>query len=300
MRTILRPYVLVLLIGGCTSSYVIRPESGGQEGSTSQKGLVLMADPQAWHAKPADLPNYMTPIAVRIVNQSGEDLRVNYVDFSLTDEKGFRYAAINPYTGSAVHSSLQSVKSRKEDRLASSSAKMKPPLQASLMLASLGNPSIARSKPNQWTADHATWRPNSSKVKPHANGQVYLVADGASIKPARHVVVAPGRRFFVHPRARLYFRYYDPWPWDFYYPPFYSTYVFDWSDTYYPNRPSKDVLQLGLPEGVLKASGEVSGFLYFQNAAQKANHLQLKWDAHTMKGKEFGVLQIPFIVVMEQ
>jgi hypothetical protein len=83
------------------------------------------------------------------------------------------------------------------------------------------------------------------------------------------------------------------------YPPYYSDWVFWWGPAYYPQRPSMDVLQLGLPEGVLPAGARVSGFLYFKRATgPRQRDLDLSWEVHDAKsGASLGSLHVPLEVV---
>ena len=63
------------------------------------------------------------------------------------------------------------------------------------------------------------------------------------------------------------------------YPPYYGDWVFFWGPSYYPARPSMEVLELGLPEGVLPPGGRVSGYLYFKRATgARQGALDLSWD----------------------
>jgi hypothetical protein len=73
--------------------------------------------------------------------------------------------------------------------------------------------------------------------------------------------------------------------------------VYLWNDPHYPATTPHDVLRLGLPEGVVRAGGQVSGFIYFQNTAGRADRLQLSWTAHTPDGKTIETLTVPFVVV---
>ena len=92
----------VLLGVACAPTYVIRPADGGNVGANAAGGLTLYADANAWQGQPEDLAEYLVPIWIDIANESQNDTRVNYADFALLDSRGFRYAAINPYTGELV------------------------------------------------------------------------------------------------------------------------------------------------------------------------------------------------------
>jgi hypothetical protein len=214
--------------GSCATTYQIRPAAGGDLASRSAAGLSMVVDPDAWEAQPYDLADYMTPIAIRIINNSGQDVRVSYADFALVNEQGFRYSAVNPYG----------------------------------LMGSVGQrPPLPEAEPGLASAE-------TGEAKP------VLVAARARLQ------VVPGRRFFVYPRARYVFRYYDPWPYGWV-EPFYGPYVSVWSGAYYPSNPTEDILRLGMPEGVVRPGGQVSGFVYFQNAGQRSTRLQLTWSAHT-------------------
>lgn len=134
------------------------------------------------------------------------------------------------------------------------------------------------------------------RIPTFTRGRV-VVPRGPSVHGPTRVVPGPGRHFYVYPRSHAYFGFYAPWPYPFFWPPYYGLYVYPWSAGYYPQQPSADVLRLGLPEGVVKPGGQISGFVYFQNAAAQATSLQLVWNARTPDGKEVGKLGIPFVVV---
>jgi hypothetical protein len=133
-----------------------------------------------------------------------------------------------------------------------------------------------------------------------AGATVTLAAHHGRRRPRARRVPPPHRRhhrrFFVRPRARAYFYHYDPWLYPFIVPPFYGDHVVVWPETTAP-RPSEAVLRLGLPEGVVKPGGRISGFLYFQNAGQHTDHLRLSWAAHTPDGKKVATLDFPFNVI---
>jgi uncharacterized protein YceK len=232
----------LVLLGGCATMYAIVPQGSGV---VKRGGLRLVAEGDAWNGNPYDLPNYATPILVDIENHTDKDIRIGYADFSLVNDQGFRYAAINPYTTATAVG-----------------------INEAAPVADNGAP-------------------------------VVLAAYGGSAHHRRRASPPPRwryhRRFFVRPRVHVYFHTYDPWLYPFLDPPFYGDHVVVWSDTRSP--PSEDVLRLGLPEGVVKPGGRISGFIYFQNAGQRSNHLRLSWTAHTPQGKKLATLDLPFNVV---
>jgi hypothetical protein len=110
-----------------------------------------------------------------------------------------------------------------------------------------------------------------------------------------------GGGFFISPGLRGYFGpgfFY--WDYPFIRPPYYWDWVFWWGPAYYPSaRPSADVLDNALPEGVLPPNSRISGFLYFKKATGGTQrNLDLSWelvDART--SNSLGSLHVPLEVV---
>ena len=79
--------------------------------------------------------------------------------------------------------------------------------------------------------------------------------------------------------------------------PYYYDWVIGWYP-YYRASPSQDVLELGLPEGVLPPGARVSGFLYFKRATQHQGALELSWEMHeATNGAPLGSLRLPLEIV---
>lgn len=68
-------------------------------------GVSVEADGRAWTEHPSDLSRIMTPMEVRIRNESGKPLQIRYKDFTLTTATGFQYQPLPPYQirGSITH-----------------------------------------------------------------------------------------------------------------------------------------------------------------------------------------------------
>jgi hypothetical protein len=92
--------------------------------------------------------------------------------------------------------------------------------------------------------------------------------------------------------------YYSVWP-HFYAwpPPYYGPYVYYWGPRYYPSTPTEDIMRDGLPQGVLRPGGKVSGFVYFQHAARQVTNLDLVWVAHLTNGAKVAALRAPLTVI---
>jgi len=275
---------IALVSVACSKTYIIEPATGGAVATASTTGLTMTAEPNAWSGHPTDLGDYLTPIWIGIVNQRPEDVRISYADFSLTDESGFRYAAISPYTGQAAAA---------PPRAKPPPVKRPPPAAAP--------PPAAEPPPGDSTdgevREMLLW-PNEGGRPTPLMASFELTRHGGHRGGGRvHVAPHPRHRFYVYPHYHGHYRYYAPWPYSYYWPPYHGAYVYYWGHPYYPAPPSYDVMRLGLPEGVVKSGGTVSGFVYFQHAATRAKNLKLTWAVHTAQGKRIASLSAPFVIV---
>ncbi len=59
-------------------------------------GVELSVRPAAWRGSPWDLPSFVTPFLVRLVNGASAPLAYDYPGFRLFDEGRFQYTAIPP------------------------------------------------------------------------------------------------------------------------------------------------------------------------------------------------------------
>lgn len=98
--------------------------------------------------------------------------------------------------------------------------------------------------------------------------------------------------YYVGLRAWVY-----PWRWTVVNPLFYDDYYSYWDRTREVSLPTADMIELGLPEGVIEPGGRVTGFLYFPNPGRETERTTLTArlvDAQT--GESFGTISIPFTV----
>jgi hypothetical protein len=116
---------------------------------------------------------------------------------------------------------------------------------------------------------------------------------GDSSAPAVHPVYAASN-FFVAPRLHGVYPTLDPWS-----APlardesFYSRQYQRWED----GLPSRPMRRMALPEGVLADRGEISGFLYFENATRKERRVTFQADLGAPpQGDEITQIEIPFVV----
>jgi hypothetical protein len=87
---------LVVAAAACAPHPMLVPEAGGDTAHASAAGLSLAAAADVWEAPPADLPDYLTPIAVSLHNATAAPVSVRYQDFGLRNDAGFRFAALPP------------------------------------------------------------------------------------------------------------------------------------------------------------------------------------------------------------
>jgi hypothetical protein len=90
---------------------VPRPTPAGKTGIAEVSGVRLEADGDAWQGRPINLEDAITPVLVKIQNQSGKPLRTRYKEFTLTGSSGFTSAALPPFkiTGSVPSAPVAAV-----------------------------------------------------------------------------------------------------------------------------------------------------------------------------------------------
>jgi hypothetical protein len=315
LRAIVLTGSIALLGLGCQTAYFIQPATGEAYGAASSQGLSLVADPEAWGGEPSDLADYLTPISIEIVNRHSGDIRISYADFALVDGDGFRYAAISPYSGQASmapgappNGAEPARPSQNPSRGTTPNQRQAPASSPTEDEPSGGDPPPTSTDPPQHDSAWIPGRPLGPQTEPWYAwrrlvkvdpGPLHVAARGrVPINRPVRVVPRPGIGFHPHPHFHRYFPHYHPWPYRYYYwPPYYGGWVYFWDYRYYPSAPSYDVMRLGLPQGVVRAGGRVSGFVYFQNAAARATRLQLTWAAHDVRGQRVATLSIPLVVV---
>lgn len=93
-----------LVVSGCAGGPQLAPAptvaevpGPGQGGVVTQSGVVLTARADAWEGYPENLENEVTPIYVRIQNETGEPLRIRYAEFRIVSDAGETYAALPPF-----------------------------------------------------------------------------------------------------------------------------------------------------------------------------------------------------------
>lgn len=78
---------------------VLRPTPDAERivpGTASAAGVTVSVDPNAWHGS-EQIKNDVTPLRVKIENDSGRKLRIRFDNFSVLSETGDHYAALPPF-----------------------------------------------------------------------------------------------------------------------------------------------------------------------------------------------------------
>ncbi len=94
----------VLWTAGCATESTLRPapEATIVEGTpkaavATADGVRMEAQVDAWRWTPSDLAHQLTPILVRLENESDRPLRVRFEEFELVTPSGMSYAALPPF-----------------------------------------------------------------------------------------------------------------------------------------------------------------------------------------------------------
>jgi hypothetical protein len=299
------------VMAGCTTSYVVVPATGGRVAAASTRGISMAAYPETWDGHPTDLPDYLTPIWIDIVNQTSKTVRLRYEDFALTDQSGFRYSAISPYSGQpqlSHESTTTHTPPPAEPEPVRPAPSTPAPEQPSTTPPPSGDDVQPAPAPTPGpgaglTEESTPWTGSPDRG---SAARILLVRDGRGRGGVRRGGFRGHGRFhggfgptfhthvFIGPGP-----FYRPW-WPYWwgpYPYYYGPYVYSWDYRYYPGAPSADILRLGLPEGDLQPGGRVSGFVYFQNATTRPGRLELTWNVHTVEGASIARISVPMLVV---
>lgn len=94
---------LMWIAAGCIPEAQLRPGADARSlaGDSSSAvaeaaGVRLIADGAAWEGRPGNLERRLTPVEIRLENQSGRTLSIRYELFDLVGESRFRYSALSP------------------------------------------------------------------------------------------------------------------------------------------------------------------------------------------------------------
>ncbi len=95
--------ISAIAIAGCVPETRLQPlpDAPSPAGDPSaviaeSQGVRLIADGDAWRGSPSNLERRLTPVQVRLENQSGRPLSVRYEFFDLVGQSRFHYAALPP------------------------------------------------------------------------------------------------------------------------------------------------------------------------------------------------------------
>jgi hypothetical protein len=296
-----------MLAAACGPEFAVVPRGGLDRvvarGEGPAAGVTMVAFANQWDAYPYDLANYVTPIAVELYNPGPTEVRVSYVDFALRDQSGFRYGAINPYIPATTVGETET-EQHKPVLLAANG-----PMVVAMGMRGGGGGGVRVGSPGGMrggVSGGAHFGPpagyRGGYIGPHGayHGGAFIGPPGGYRAGGWGYRGGGWNNYLVAGGLRHYYGWgvgYWGGPWI--YPPYYYDWVFLWGPSYYPTQPSQDVLQLGLPEGVMPAGARVSGFLYFKRATSAhQGALELSWDVHdAQSGASLGSLHVPLEVV---
>jgi hypothetical protein len=93
----------LVLLAGCIPAAQLQPQpeartlAGESSAAVAEAaGVRLVADGTSWSGRPSNLERRLTPVEIRLENQSGRPLSVRYTLFELVGASRFHYAAIPP------------------------------------------------------------------------------------------------------------------------------------------------------------------------------------------------------------
>ena len=265
-------YPLVCLIAGlvmpaCAPQLYVVPRGGaGVAVAQAPMGISLRSAGELWMFDPADLNDFVTPVAVELRNESNVEVRVAYSDFALKDSEGRRYAAINPFSppGGAELSSL---------------------LLDQFAVAGRGGGGGGMRGGGGFRGGYRA----SGGAGYRGGYRGGYVGGGAVIGPPPSWRAGQWNGYHVAPGLRGYYGAGLPYWGNGWRSPFYGPWVWGWSAGLYPGMtmgPSYDVLAQALPEGVLAPGAHVRGFLYFQHATAPGRQLDLGWEMRGARNDE--------------
>jgi hypothetical protein len=234
----------------------------------------MSAFAQQWVGDPADLADFITPIAVDLYNGTGSEIRVSLQDFALRTEQGVRLSALSPFQLGGLSEREDPAALERGPLLASAG-----PLYAQVRVGpppSMGSRggSFSFGRGGGFVAPPPAMRfgggYSGSYLGPRygtgfGGGYAYRPRWGAGF------YISGGYRSYYGPGARYWS---GPWGYGYGYGP----YVSYWGGASYPRGPSAEVLDMAIPDGVLAPGAHVNGFLYFQKATgPEVRSVTLTW-----------------------
>ncbi len=273
MRQAIVTIGLLHLASACGPQFMVVPRDGNVAAVAQTPTATLTAYAEQWESSPYDLADYVTPILVSVRNNGPTEVRVSYVDFALRDDRGTRYVALNPY-GSPLaardYGALERPRLYAQRSVGPPSGVRGGGIGGRVVV---GPPSYSRGfSPPSFSG------PNRRRVYGGYGG-------------------VPWAGFYLFGGARgFYGPGFSYWGGAMIVPTGYATWVYPWGPPYYPTAmvPSQEILEQGLPEGVLSPGGHATGFIYFQHAtARGQGTLDLAWELHDVRtSADIGVAHV--------
>ncbi|MBU3948805.1 MAG: hypothetical protein KJ826_11365 [Proteobacteria bacterium] len=130
-----------------------------------------------------------------------------------------------------------------------------------------------------------------------STGKVLAVLPPFAIKDVVEEPVMSSRfdcpGFYVAPYYASYYPFLYGYRNSFYYDPFYFDHYYTcWKEI---AMPTKEMLDLAIPEGVLGNRSEISGFFYFEKIGDAEQYTFEMKLVEAKTGKQFGIINVPFV-----
>lgn len=256
----------ITLAGGCATYHhaYLQPAANanlspnGRSAVATADNVSITVTPNAWNGTPNDLYRKVTPVRVRIQNNSKVPIRIVYDDFNLSSPNGQTFAALPP-------SRITGTEALGDNQL----------------------PSKARVVDAAYRQDRDDRDQDGDRDE-----------DRDYDRGGTRVIITPAfdhDDFYYAPYWG--YSYYGMGAWPYGWAPdsvYFNTYYPYMSAIQLPTR---SMLQKGIPEGVIAPGGYVQGFLYFSKVNPNAEEVDFTARLQNAKmGEQMGAINIPFNV----
>jgi hypothetical protein len=295
--------LLSLGLCACGPQFAVIPHGGAPLVTASQAGVYFTAFAEQWDGDPRDLADYVTPIAVDIYNGTQAEVRISYADFALTSN-GVRVPALNPFEMPAATASSTPIPGNPTLAIEGEELKMGPlfagPIEgpAGSMLATYAHGGGGGGGGRGGGGGHFGGGASVRGGFGHGYGGPRIGWGGRAYGAGARW----GRGFYGIGGLRRWYGVgglYWGGPWI--YGPGYGLWVTGWGVGVYGDygRPSPDVVDLALPEGVLEPGAHINGYLFFRKATgPNVQQLSLAWTSYDARtGALIGTDRVQLDVV---
>ncbi len=322
------------LLSACVARPLLVPAGGAQYAVAAQNNVSIMSSGGEW---PGDdsVYDYLTPLAVDIHNGSDETIVVSYKDFSLANDHGFHYSALNPFLHDGNEEGDQDGDDDNDGDMQDDTPRVAPPAAPRSQPSSRPSGGSTMLDPPDVTLALATDDASLVFVRGGGGGGGHGGGGGGHGGGGSHGGFGGGHGSFGgHGGVSGHYGYggghygygghgyygrgygygrgfrggfggargFYGWRWGWGGWPWWGVpYYYYWGTPYYyyygRQVPPSEIPRYALAEGVIKPGGDVHGFLYFQRATDRSHRLTLEWAVHEPGGAETAFLKVKLDVV---